>query len=82
MQHAANPTKGNNILDLVFIHGFPNVDNFVIDYFPGSEHKMASCLLRSPPRLRTSATNIESASNLKMSKQGWFDCRLLDPQLV
>lgn len=62
--HAAcrEPIGGNNILDLVFTHGLPNLDPSALDKFPGIDQMMASRLLYFRPRPRTCATTTQTVN--------------------
>ena len=48
IQHVTVPTRGNNILDLLFTIGLSDVSASTLDLFPGSDHKMVSCTFVVP----------------------------------
>lgn len=45
-QHVQTPTRLNNILDLVFTSGISVLSTSVLNYFPGSDHRIVSCQLQ------------------------------------
>ncbi|MBM6549285.1 RNA-directed DNA polymerase [Streptococcus dysgalactiae subsp. equisimilis] len=42
-QHVSSPTRGNNILDLIFTTGISRVSASVSSNFPGSDHRLVTC---------------------------------------
>ncbi|MBM6549251.1 endonuclease/exonuclease/phosphatase family protein [Streptococcus dysgalactiae subsp. equisimilis] len=49
-QHVTSPTRGNNCLDLLFTRNLSEAKVQVLDYFPGSDHKMVTCRFTALPR--------------------------------
>lgn len=43
IQHVLSPTRGPNILDLVFTSALPLSHTSVLDHFPGSDHRIIMC---------------------------------------
>ncbi|WP_204107465.1 endonuclease/exonuclease/phosphatase family protein [Streptococcus dysgalactiae] len=48
-QHVTSPTRGNNILDLIFTQGLSKVKANVLNCFPGSDHKVVTLNFAIPP---------------------------------
>lgn len=68
-----NPNSGNNIPDLVFTHGLPNIDTSMLDNFPGSDDRslMLSSYSFQTPNICNRYPVRERV--LKIRKLGWFD---------
>ncbi|MBM6549270.1 reverse transcriptase family protein [Streptococcus dysgalactiae] len=47
-QHVPSPTRGDNILDLVFSSGIPHLSPSVLNRFPGSDHRIVTCNFEVP----------------------------------
>ncbi|MBM6549286.1 RNA-directed DNA polymerase [Streptococcus dysgalactiae subsp. equisimilis] len=51
-QHVTVPTRGRNILDLIFSSGISDISSSVVDYTAGSDHKIVICHFPAPLRER------------------------------
>ena len=48
VQNVQSPTRGSNILDLIFTLLIPDASTNVLNLFPGSDHKIISCKFSIP----------------------------------
>ncbi|MBM6549416.1 hypothetical protein H7673_11240, partial [Streptococcus dysgalactiae subsp. equisimilis] len=87
-QHITSPTRGNNILDLIFTIDIPYASASVLNRFPGSDHHVVTCNFKvsCPPKqplLKSGPFHLANWSNLSnlIREQNWNDFFLSnDPQ--
>nr|CAH8858213.1 unnamed protein product [Trichobilharzia regenti] len=71
-QTVTTPTRGNNVLDLIFCHNISPLSTLVGSEFPGSDHKTVMCALPIP--LSSNASHTSTSQQViyrNYSKANW-----------